>query len=335
MPPRVEHLFEVVAVPGSYAEWVPTSWEPMLAKPAATLPAATALPGGTVYEPKWDGYRAILERRSAGCRVWSRNGADLAAGFPEIVRAAREQLEPGTVIDGELVVWRDGRLDFGALAPRLAYRGRRRPPGDLPQVSLLAFDVLAAGDVDMRTKPLRDRRAVLEQLAGSWRPPLQLTPQTADPAEAQRWLEEYAEAEGLVAKGAGQRYLPGQRGWVKFRIRNTREATVGAVIGRVEQPERLILGLVDDAGTLRVAGATHPLSSRESAEVAAVLVGTDDHPWPAELSTRQLGRFSREPVAITRVAPTVVVEVEADTAFEHGRWRHLTRYRRVRVDLSS
>lgn len=311
----------------------------MLAKPAATLPAGTALPGGTVYEAKWDGYRGILERTSAGCRVWSRNGADLASGFPEIVQAAREQLEPGTVIDGELVVWRDGRLDFGALASRLAYRGRRRPPGDLPPVSFLAFDVLAAGDIDMRTKPLRDRRAVLEQLAGSWRPPLQLTPQTADPAQARRWLEEYAAAdvgvEGLVAKGAGQRYLPGQRGWVKFRIHNTREATVGAVIGRVDEPVRLILGLRDAAGRLRVAGATHPLSARESAELAAVLVGADDHPWPAELSTRQLGRFSREPVVITRVAPTVVVEVEADTAFEYGRWRHLTRYRRLRPDLSS
>ena len=83
------------------------------------------------------------------------------------------------MIDGEIVVWRDGRLDFGALAPRLAYRGHRRPPEGLPPVSFLAFDVLAAGDVDVRTKPLRDRRAVLEQLAGSWRPPLQLTPQTA------------------------------------------------------------------------------------------------------------------------------------------------------------
>jgi ATP-dependent DNA ligase len=323
----------------SYAGWMATRWEPMLAKPAATLPAAAAMPGGTRWEPKWDGYRAILERTSAGCRVWSRNGAALAEGFPEIVQAALEQLEPGTVIDGELVVWRDGRLDFGALAPRLTYRGHRRPPGDLPPVSLLAFDLLAADSVDMRTKPLRERRAVLEQLAVSWRPPLQLTPQTADPAEAQRWFEEYAAAdvgvEGLVAKGANQRYLPGQRGWVKFRIHNTREATVGAVIGRVDQPIRLILGLRDDTGTLRVAGATHPLSSRESAELAAVLVSTDDHPWPAELSTRQLGRFSREPVAITRVAPTVTVEVEADTAFEYGRWRHLTRYRRMRPDASS
>jgi len=84
-----------------------------------------------------------------------------------------------------------------------------------------------------------------------------------------------------------------------------------------------------------VAGATHPLSASESAELGAVLVGAEDHPWPPELSSRQLGRFSRDPVAITRVVPTVVVEVDADTAFEHGRWRHLTRYRRIRPDLSA
>lgn len=126
--------------------------------------------------------------------------------------------------------------------------------------------------------------------------------------------------EGLVAKGASQRYLPGQRGWVKLRIHDGRCG--------------LILGLVGDAGGIRVAGATHPLSARESAELAAVLVGADDHPWPAEVSTRQLGQFSREPVVITRVEPTVVVDVEADTAFEHGRWRHLTRDRRLRLDLS-
>ena len=308
----------------------------MLAKPAATLPAGSALPGGTVYEPKWDGYRAILERTPEGCRVWSRNGADLTAGFPDIVDAACEQLQQGSVFDGELVVWREGRLDFAALAPRLAYRGRRRPPAQLAPAAFLAFDLLAADDADVRGEPLRVRRSLLEQLAETWRPPLQLTPQTADPAQARRWLEEYdVGVEGLVAKGASQRYLPGQRGWVKLRIHNTQEATVGAVIGPVEQPVRLILGLVDGAGRLRVAGATHPLSSRESAELAAVLVGADDHPWPAELSTRQLGRFSREPVAITRVEPTVIVEVEADTAFEHGRWRHLTRYRRLRLDLSS
>jgi YD repeat-containing protein len=310
----------------------------MLARPAATLPAGSALPGGTVYEPKWDGYRAILERTLQGGRVWSRNGAELSAGFPEVVVAVCEGLRPGTVIDGELVVWKEGRLDFAALGPRLAYRGRRRPPPHLAAAAFLAFDVLSVDGVDVREQPLRVRRLMLEEMAEGWHLPLQLTPQTADMEEAQQWLAEYTAAdvgvEGLVAKGADQRYVSGQRGWLKLRIRNTREATVGAVIGRLEQPERLILGLVDDAGVLRVAGATHRLNARESAEVAAVLVDADEHPWPHELSTRHLGRFSHEPVVITRVVPAVVVEVEADTAFEQGRWRHLTRYRRLRLDLS-
>jgi hypothetical protein len=116
----------------------------------------------------------------------------------------------GHRVDGELVVWSDGRLDFAALAPRLAYRCRRRPPAQLAPAAFLAFDVLAAGDVDVRREPWRVRRSLLEQLAGTWRPPLQPTPQTADPAQARQWLEEYAAAdvgvEGLVAKGASQRY---------------------------------------------------------------------------------------------------------------------------------
>ena len=167
----------------------------MLAKPAATLPAGKALLGGTVYEPKWDGYRAILERTPQGCRVWSRNGADLTPGFPEVVRSACDQLRPGTVVDGELVVWSDGRLDFAALGPRLAYGGRRRPPPGLAPPTFLAFDVLAVDDVDVRGEPLRVRRRLLEQLAGSWRPPLQLTPQTAEVGEAQQWLAEYVAAD--------------------------------------------------------------------------------------------------------------------------------------------
>lgn len=98
---------------------------------------------------------------------------------------------------------------------------------------------------------------------------MQLTPQTADSAAARRWLEEYAAAdvgvEGLVAKGPGQRYLPGRRAWVKVRIHNTQEATVGAVIGPVKRPDRLILGLRTAAGKLRVAGATHPLTAQQAA----------------------------------------------------------------------
>lgn len=309
----------------------------MLARPTATLPVAMAMPGGTRWEPKWDGYRGIVVRDGDLCRVWSRTGADLSSCFPDVVQAARDQLRPGTVIDGELVVWKSGRIDFTALAPRLAYRGSRVLPSTMAPATFLVFDVLALDGCDLRREPLHLRRRQLEGMATAWTPPLQLTPQTGDEGEARRWLEEYGATdlgvEGLVAKGAAQRYQAGHRGWLKYRLRHTREAIVGAVVGEVDYPVRLVLGLHDPRGKLRVAGATHPLSRDESAELGALLSRAADHPWPAELSARELGRFSRQPLAVTRVTPIVVVEVVADTAFEHGRWRHLTRYRRVRLDL--
>jgi ATP-dependent DNA ligase len=271
--------------------------------------------------------------------VWSRRGAELASCFPDVAAAACEQLDPGTVIDGELVVWQNGRIDFTALTPRLAYRGSRRPPSGLTAASFLAFDLLAGAGVDLRNEPLRTRREHLEQVAASWRPPLQLTPQTADRDEAEQWFDNYAAAdvgvEGLVVKGAAQRYVGGQRGWLKVRIRNTAEATVGAVTGSIERPHRLVLGLLDASGNLRVAGLTSELDRRQAAEVGALLVATDEHPWPAQLLSRQFGRFAKEQVVVNRVAPTVVVEVDADTAFEHGRWRHPTRFHRVRSDLAN
>lgn len=232
----------------------------------------------------------------------------------------------------------EGRLDFAALAPRLAYRGRRRPPAQLAPAAFLAFDLLAAGDADVRGEPLRVRRSLLEQLAGTWRPPLQLTPQTADPAQARRWLEEYAAAdvgvEGLVAKGANQRYLPGQRGWVELRIHNTgghRRSShrscraAGAADPRPGRRRRPPTGCRCDLSPQRtgVGRARRSPRRRRRPPVA----GRTQHPPAGPVQPRAL--------AVTRVTPTVVVEVEADTAFEHGRWRHLTRYRRLRLDLSS
>lgn len=137
----------------------------MLAKPTATLPAALAMPGGTRWEPKWDGYRGIVVRGGDGCRVWSRTGTDLSSCFPDVVQAGCGQLRPGTVVDGELVVWNSGRIDFTALAPRLAYRGSRALPSTMAPASFLAFDLLALDGRDLRQEPLRLRRQQLEDLA--------------------------------------------------------------------------------------------------------------------------------------------------------------------------
>jgi ATP-dependent DNA ligase len=306
----------------------------MLARSAERLPSGRALRGGGVYEPKWDGYRGLLFVTDAGVRVQSRRGADLTRAFPDIAAAARRALPPGVVLDGELVVGgRDG-LDFGALQQRLtSTKVRAAELAVAAPATFMAFDMLALDDTDVRPRPLRERRVLLEALMADVSPPLQLTPQTVELAEAERWMRDYALApvgvEGVVAKGAGDPYVPDRRGWVKVKIRDTADALVGAVVGTIERPQRLVLGRLVE-GQPRIVGSTHELRPVQQAEVAALLVAADEHPWPAELS---LSWGTRDRTPIVRVDPTVTVEVLADQAIDAGRWRHTTRFVRTRLDL--
>jgi hypothetical protein len=157
----------------------------MLAKPVEQLPPANGLPGGCLYELKWDGYRALI-RVDDGARIRSRRGVDLTAAFPDVAEAAAAQLHPSTLLDGELVIWNtDTRsLDFAALQSRLtalassgstrraATLARRRP------ASLVAFDLLLDAGTPLIGRPLRDRRRALDQLVPLLDPPLQVTPAT-------------------------------------------------------------------------------------------------------------------------------------------------------------
>jgi ATP-dependent DNA ligase len=241
------------------------------------------------------------------------------------------------VLDGELVVWADGRLDFGALQARLV-AGRRLGElvAELP-ASYVAFDVLAVGDVDLMPLPWTDRRARLEQLMAPARPPLQLCPATTDRDQALEWFTTWAPLgiEGLLAKGMASAYMPGTRGWVKVRHRHSAEAIVGAVVGPLTEPQRLVLGAYNSAGELRVVGSTSQLRPADRRAVGAhLLAPAAGHPWPVTLPSSVLAGLpgQRPATAVTLAAPAVVVEVLADTAFE-GRWRHLTRYVRIRADL--
>src|SRR5215207_8106194 len=198
----------------------------------------------------------------------------------------------------------------------------------------VATDVLAAGGQDLRGERWRDRRALLEALAARWAPPLQLSPVTADLAEAEQWFEDYRPAgiEGLVAKGATTPYRPGRREWLKVKSWETTEVVAGGVIGTLERPSQLVAGGYRD-GELVVVGRTSPLSPRQSEELAAVLTRADaDHPWPDHIGT---GRFGggRLSVPLTRVRPELVVEVSADAALQAGVFRHPLRYVRLRPDL--
>ncbi|HEX2805660.1 MAG TPA: ATP-dependent DNA ligase [Kineosporiaceae bacterium] len=315
-----------------------------LARSVEVLPGGRSLPGGCLYEPKWDGFRAVLHmHRVEGrtvCRVQSRHGADLTGAFPDIVAAAEAQVPPGTVVDGEVVIWGGERLDFTALQRRLASPARATQLARERPASFVAFDLLAHDGQLLTDQPLRERRRRLDGLLPVLSPPLQICPATRDPAVAAQWLSQYADAdvgiEGLVIKGLAERYQPGRRAWLKLRTRSTVEAIVGAITGTLARPDRLVLGLYD-RGVLIVAGGTaplHPAQQREVSPLLKAMPAGEEHPWPPELPSGRTGVFGgprRLPVLLVR--PQLVVEIGADSAFEYSKWRHLTRYVRLRPDL--
>ncbi len=320
--------------------------EVVLAAAVDALPRPQALPGGCLYEPKWDGYRVVLLRGPDGCRVQSRRGTDLTRAFGDLAAAAVEHLPPETVLDGEAVIWREGRVDFAALQRRIAAATSparaARAASELP-ASFAAFDALVLRGLDVRPLPLRERRARLEALLTTARPPLQLSPATAEVTVAEQWLRDYAYAhvgiEGLVVKGLADPYVGGSRRWRKLRTRDTVEVLVGAVTGTLDRPDRLILAVPAPDGGLVVAGGTGRLSPAQAREVAALLrppagPPAPPHPWPTLLPAGRAGVWAAGgDLEVTLVAPTLVVEVLADTAHEYGRWRHLTRFVRLRPEL--
>ncbi|SDS56893.1 ATP-dependent DNA ligase [Actinopolymorpha singaporensis] len=307
--------------------------EPMLAKSIERLPPPR--PGGWRYEPKFDGYRALATiGTDSSVSVHSRRGTPLGPAFPEIVGALYAHLPAGTVMDGEIVCWRGGRLDFAALQHRYAGRHKAAELATVQTCHLVVFDVLeTARDGDLRRRPLQERRVVLERLFGQVpaRSPLSLAMHTSDHSVAQEWYDTMAVAgiEGLVIKPADGPYLPGAREWLKYKARQTTDAIVGGVTGSLRRPETLLLGRYgSDTGRLHYAGRTTRLTDARAAAVAPLLVApTDGHPWPARLTVN----WRSAPTDYLQVAPLVVVEIRADTATDRGRrWRHAVRMLRVR-----
>jgi ATP-dependent DNA ligase len=190
-----------------------------LAKAVEQVPGEHGMPGGSRYELKWDGFRVGAVCSAGEVRLWSRNGKDFTTKFPDIQAALAGQVHTDCVLDGELVVWTGERMDFDALQARMvntAATVRRRLAPEQP-ASLVVFDLLAIGNVDVRPMRWTARRSRVEAIAEAWRPPLQLSPVTGDVAEAREWLEAFKASgvEGLVVKGATSRYQPGRREWVK------------------------------------------------------------------------------------------------------------------------
>lgn len=307
-----------------------------LARAEESIPSGSALPGGSMYELKWDGYRVAVVRGEREARIWSRQGKDLTATFPDLAASAAQQIPAGTVVDGEAVVWHDDRLDFDMLQARMVNAPRKvltlaaRHPA-----TLMAFDLLALDGSDLRSRPLRTRRRTLERLGADWAPPLQLSPVTTVESVAREWFTAYRAAgiEGLVVKGASGKYVPGRRVWVKVKSRESIDVLVGGVTGSVQRPDTVVAGLVRD-GVLTIVGRTSTLTPHQSRELGALLIPAGpEHPWPAEISSSRFGS-GRDTVPLVRVDPDVVAEVLADAALQAGAFRHPLRFVRPRLDMS-
>ncbi|MFD6597665.1 ATP-dependent DNA ligase [Streptomyces coelicoflavus] len=303
----------------------------------ATPTPDPALPPDHAAEPKWDGYRALVGRWADGrVLIRSRAGGDLTGAFPEIAAAAAD-LPDDTALDGELVVWENGRLAF----ERLQQRHHRRSAAAAQAATqwpahFVAFDLLRLG-TDLTGQPYRERRTALEGLFISRRlqPPWTLCPSTTDPHLAAEWLQwSSVGLEGLVFKRLDQRYLPDWKAWRKYRSRHSTEAVIGAVTGTLASPTTALLGRFDADGTLQYAGRTTVLNlAARQALAAALQPARPDHPWTGW--TFSTGWGSRQQLHVQLVEPAVVAEVAVDVSLDaSGRWRHPVRLVRVRTDLT-
>ena len=226
------------------------------------------------------------------------------------------------MVDGEIVRWNRGRLDFAALQRRYANRRQAADLATTEPAHLVLFDVLETSrDGDLRRTPLTKRRRVLERLMRRVPTscPLALSLQTADPDVAQEWYDEMAAVgvEGLVIKPANGLYLPGARSWMQYKSRQTTDALIGGVTGTLTRPGALLLGrYASDTGQLHYAGRTTQLTDAQAAAVGPLLTAsTSGHPWPEQLTVN----WRSQPTAYLQVEPLVVVEIRADVATDQGR----------------
>lgn len=318
--------------------------KPMLAK------SVKQIPPGMSYEAKWDGFRAIVHRDGDEVVIGSRTGKPLTRYFPELVTAVRENLPPRCVVDGEIVVAYDGRLDFDRLSERIHPADSRvRLLAERTPASLVAFDLLARGDDSLLDTPQSGRRAALEAALADAAPPVHLAPSTTDPAVAREWFEQYEGAglDGVVAKPLDLPYRPDTRAMYKIKHERTADCVVagyrfhksGPVVGS------LLLGLYDERGTLQHVGvcAAFPMKRRAElvAELEPLVTDVAEHPWgswgdaEAHEGSRMPGAPSRwsgkKDMSWVALRPERVLEVAYDH-MEGDRFRHTTQFRRWRPD---
>jgi ATP-dependent DNA ligase len=322
---------------------------PMLAKRVGELPEGNTW----IFEPKWDGFRALVFRDGEEILIQSRDEKPLNRYFPEVVDTLRAQLPRRCVLDGEIVIAKDGGLDFDTLQLRLHPAASRVTllSHETP-ASIVFFDLLCEGDRDLRDEPFQSRRQKLKALLSSAEPPIHLTPATHERSVASDWFRRFEGAglDGVMAKAALGAYEPDKR--VMLKVKHERDCD--CVVGGFRWHKKgdgmvgsLLLGLFDDSGVLQHVGVCASFSEQKRLELAEFLApyrenALINHPWRswAEPETIEPGR--RIPGGQSRwsqgkdlswepLRPELVVEV----AYEHmqgARFRHMSQFRRWRTD---
>jgi ATP-dependent DNA ligase len=325
---------------------------PMLAKRVDDLPAGATW----IFEPKWDGFRALVFRDGDEILIQSRDEKPLNRYFPEVLETLRSQLPARCVLDGEIVIAKNGGLDFEALQLRLhPAESRVKLLSKQIPASIVFFDLLSEDDRDLRGESFENRRRDLEALLASAAPPIHLTPATRESTIASDWFRRFEGAglDGVMAKPISGTYEPNKR--VMLKVKHERDCDcVVAGFRWYKKGERtavgsLLLGLFNDAGALQHVGVCASFSGEKRVELVEFLApyrqdALANHPWrqwaehvttEGEAGHRMPGGQSRwsqgKDLSWEPLRPELVVEV----AYEHmqgHRFRHMAQFRRWRTD---
>ena len=321
--------------------------EPMLAKLVDNIPEGE----GFLFEPKWDGFRAIVFRTADSVYIQSRDLRPLDRYFPELHEALLVQLPPQCIVDGEIVIVTAHGLDFDALQLRLHPAASRvaKLAAASPS-SFVAFDLLAAGGESLLEAAQHDRRKALERLLTGVRPPIYLTPMTRDHAIAAEWLDRFEGAglDGVIAKPEAEPYSPGKRTMFKVKHARTADCVVAGFRWHKSGQDAvgsLLLGLYDDSGTLHHVGVTSSFTMTRRKDLVGELAplrrnALASHPWRSWAAAEGTGQrmpgghsrwsagkdLSWEPLRIERVCEVKYDHLQGD------RFRHAATFLRWRPD---
>lgn len=322
---------------------LPFPIQPMLAKALNDVPEPDSVAGGLSYEPKWDGFRAIVHLENGRCEIGSRGSKSLTRYFPELVEALLENLPGRCVVDGEIVVRRGEpgaeRLDWEALSQRIhpADSRVRLLARETPS-SFIAFDLLGIDEHNLLQVPFGERRRALEGIGESFAEPVHLSQVTDDVELARRWLVEFEGAglDGVVAKPLAAAYEPNKR--LMLKVKHHRSADAVVLGYRVHKSGQgvgsLLLGLYGNDGELRNVGGASAFSDKRRLELIDELepdVMRDESGGIVHGETDRSRFNASKDISYVRLHPRRVVEVRYDQ-MEGDRFRHTAQFERWRPD---